>query len=427
MSPGDAPTRQFRGSPLAPIGFYVHHEGRGHANRALLLARSLRRPTTLFTSRPDYVRSVASALPDCEVIGLPHDLYGDSPEAYAQSLSPAGPTLHYAPLQVEGIRQRMGRLAAWIVGHRPALMVVDVSVEVATLCRLLSVPTVVVRLQGWRDDLAHQATFAHARAILCPFHEAFELYRLPDPLQRKTYYTGAYSRFGGSDTCPSPRRHDVGVEGGLRIVVMVSPGATQRRLAELRSLAEAVPAAKVIALGFEPASALELPANLEVRGFEANPWTLLREADVVVAGAGTSTVMEVGAARRPLVCIPERRAFDEQRNKAFGLARAGVAVAVQHWPSAARWPAVISRALGLRPELWTGYFRDPDLSAAAAYLESLARESDPTHETREARQFPAPTLAESPPIVEQGGGEFGFGGEAQERQLLGVGLPVDEA
>ncbi len=114
-----------------PIGFYVHHQGRGHATHVQLLLRHLARPTWVFTSRPDYFDDDCPAT----VVALPMDLATPS-ECYPQHLSPAGESLHYAPLQVAGVRDRMAILAQWIQEYQPALMFVDVSVEVATLCRL---------------------------------------------------------------------------------------------------------------------------------------------------------------------------------------------------------------------------------------------------------------------------------------------------
>ncbi|WP_204327890.1 hypothetical protein, partial [Proteus mirabilis] len=67
--------------------------------------------------------------------------------------------LHYAPLNHPGLRARTARIAAWAARTNPALLVVDVSVEVALFARLLSLPTLVVRLAGRRDDPPHLEAF----------------------------------------------------------------------------------------------------------------------------------------------------------------------------------------------------------------------------------------------------------------------------
>ena len=77
-------------------------------------------------------------LPDDRPLGGPESFDGrdgadERPEA-----------LHYVPLNHPGVRARMAGIAAWAERTDPALIVVDVSVEIAILARLLSIPTVVV-------------------------------------------------------------------------------------------------------------------------------------------------------------------------------------------------------------------------------------------------------------------------------------------
>ena len=121
------------------IGYYVHHQGVGHWQRACAFARALRTPCTLLGTFDEVDLREAP----CPCVPLPDDRIG--PEFGAidgEATRPA--SLHYAPLDHPGVRARMGRIAEWVVAHDPALMIVDVSVEVALLARLLSVPTLVV-------------------------------------------------------------------------------------------------------------------------------------------------------------------------------------------------------------------------------------------------------------------------------------------
>lgn len=66
----------------------------------------------------------------------------------------------------------MGVLAQWIREHRPAVMVVDGSVEVTVLSRLFGTPTVVVAHPGDRDDDAHHTAYTVATAVLAPWPAA---------------------------------------------------------------------------------------------------------------------------------------------------------------------------------------------------------------------------------------------------------------
>ena len=364
----------------------MHHQGRGHATHVQLLLRHLARPTWVFTSRPDYFDDDCPAT----VVALPMDLPAEG-ECYPQHLSPAGESLHYAPLQVAGVRDRMAMLARWIQEQRPALMFVDVSIEVATLCRLMSVPTVVVRLQGWRDDPAHLAAFAHARALFCPFPQAFEWSRLPGDLEQKCYYEGCYDRLGALDGTPeiadttgvagmtettsateSSRTSDASLR---RILVLVGSGGTRLTAQELNVLAQAVPEARVEVLGPVGDTGLRA-ANIHFLGQRNYVLPYLQRADLVIGGAGNNVVMEVGACRKRFVCLPEERSFDEQNAKAKGLEQIGLAVRIKRWPSAEDWPKVLAKAAALDPQAWAPYFHDPTLAAAAACLERLAAESE---------------------------------------------------
>ena len=342
------------------VGFYVHHQGRGHATRVQQLLRHLKCRAVVFTSAPAYFDADCPA----RVVALPLDV--PRPDEAAVKDSPAPPALHYAPLGVAGLRERFAILAEWIAGAKPALFFIDLSVEVAMFCRLMGVPTVVTRLQGWRNDLPHLNAFESARAIFCPFPRSLELSPLPRKLRAKAFYTEAYSRFEGRGRAP--------VQPGL-IVVTTGSGGTQQSASRLADLARALPGHTIRVLGSVPqGSTLPSSPNLQLLGHVADPFPHLCAAEVVVCGAGTNTVMEVGSARRPMVCLAEDRAFDEQRNKALGLANVGLAVSPPHWPAAREWPGLLAEASRLDTSRWGDLFIDADLRRAAMFVDRLAHE-----------------------------------------------------
>jgi hypothetical protein len=140
------------------IGYYVHHHGAGHVTRALAIAEHMEAPITLFgSSLPE-----ESHLSNVSLCHLPLDFDADTVVD-----TPAG--LHYAPLAVHGLRERMGMLVDWLRSNWPCLLVVDVSVEVALLARLLGVPTVYMRQRGHRVDAAHSLAYASATRLLAPY------------------------------------------------------------------------------------------------------------------------------------------------------------------------------------------------------------------------------------------------------------------
>ncbi|QGA07532.1 hypothetical protein [Nocardioides sp. dk884] len=130
------------------IGYYVHHQGRGHLHRALAVQQALDEPVTVLSSL-----APPTGHPG-DWVHLDRDDLGIEPREPT-----AGGRLHWVPVGDDGLAARMQQLSAWLATARPRLLVSDVSVEVALLARLHGVPVVGVVLPGRRDDAAHLLGF----------------------------------------------------------------------------------------------------------------------------------------------------------------------------------------------------------------------------------------------------------------------------
>ncbi len=125
-------------------------------------------------------------------------------------------------------------VAARVVAARPSLVVVDVSVEVTLLVRLLGVPVVVVAMQGDRDDRPHVAAYDAATALLAPWPRDAEVGGL-DRRSAKTIRTGAFSRHDGRSSRlehargPPLRVRDVGRRARVGQAVDVVAGTERWR------------------------------------------------------------------------------------------------------------------------------------------------------------------------------------------------------
>lgn len=305
------------------IGYYVHHQGRGHLHRARSVLSHVESPSVILSSLPG------------PWIQLPRD--DDGPV-----IDPtAGGRFHWVPARHPGLRRRMARIARWIEEAAPALMVVDVSVEVAVLARSMGVPVLVAAMRGDRTDSAHELGYAVAAGLIAPWPASFA-----DPDWRwpvKTHYVGAFSRFDG--------RAPAGTPGGRRrVVVLWGTGGTD-------------PAAR-------PAPAL---AGWDWDWLATpDPWPALCSADVVVTHAGQNALAEVAAARRPAVVLPQQRPFGEQTATANVLARAGLAVVRHSWPTPAEWPEVLAEAAELGGDRWAEWSPGDGARRAAGVIEELA-------------------------------------------------------
>jgi predicted glycosyltransferase len=313
-----------------PIGYYVHHHGDGHRQRALAVARAMGGSVTLLGS------GLAGQTGDVPAIDLPDDRLGALFDGDDQTNRPS--TLHYTPIDHEGIRQRVARITEWIAQNRPALMIVDVSVEIAMLARLASIPTVYVRLSGRRFDQPHIEAFRSATALLAPFHQDLDDEATPDAIREKTFYAPGIIEAGPGRT----------VADDNVVLVVIGRGGGVSDGARWAQAAAAVPDMRWRIIG--PCTVPSVaPANLELRGWVDDPASLISSARLVIGAAGDGLVSTVIAHRRPFLCLPEPRPFDEQMSKARRLSALGAALVRTDWPGPAQWPALVREACALDP------------------------------------------------------------------------------
>lgn len=331
-----------------PIGYYVHHQGAGHRARALALAAALDWPVILLGTGLGAIG-----------VDLPDDRRGEGFDG-ADGAADRPEALHYAPIDHDGVRGRVARIAGWIAQARPALMVVDVSVEVAMLARLASVPIVYVRLAGDRTDPAHLDAFRGARALLAPFAAPFESAATPGWVRDRTFYAP------GIAAPPASVLADP-----ASVLMVVGRGGAPVDGNRLADAARSCPHLRWRAIG--PVTApRDRPANLELAGWSDRPERDIAGAAVVIGAAGDGLVGAVLAADRPFVCLPEPRAFGEQRAAGLHLRALGAAIVCDVWPDAAVWPALIARALALDPAA-RRMLADPHGTARAArWLHGMA-------------------------------------------------------
>lgn len=338
-----------------PIGYYVHHQGAGHWHRACALAKALDRPCTLIGTLAEIDTSDAPG----PVIDLPDDRLDGFDGRDGEAERPLG--LHYAPLSHSGIRTRMARIARWVDEADPALLVVDVSVEVALFARLLSVPTLVVRLAGTRTDPPHLEAFRSANGLIAPFPQELESQATPDWVRAKTTYAGFLA------SPPSDR-----IASGEAIVVVFGRGGSGGSLPELAAAARAVPDRIWHVLG--PVSGDgDRPGNLHLHGWVGDVDAHLAKAALVVGGAGDGLVAAVAAHRKPFLCLPEPRAYGEQSDKAHALSQLGAALVHDGWPAESAWPELVARGLALDPRMIGALSDDGALARCAAMIETTAR------------------------------------------------------
>ncbi|MBW8486995.1 glycosyltransferase [Actinomadura parmotrematis] len=332
------------------IGYYVHHQGRGHLHRALCVARHLGAGVTALSSLPR-----PAGWPGAWV-ALPRD---DVPEAAGDTT--ANGRLHWAPHHHPGLRGRMAAVARWIEAAAPAVLVADVSVEVALLARLLGVPTIVAAMRGDRGDPAHRLAYDAADGLLAPWPAHLPEPGWPAAWTAKTCHTGAFSRFDGRPR-PAP------------------PARTRRRAVLLAGAGGGGPTSAQVCRARRAAPGWDFAALGGPGPWCGDPWPVLCAADVVVTHAGQNAVAECAAAARPAVVIPQDRPHGEQRATAAALRGAGLADVRDRWPEPAEWPGLLDAAAGRDGARWREWAPGDGAARAAAFVREVAAR----HDAREA-------------------------------------------
>lgn len=335
--------RDFTTSGPRPFGYFVHHQGRGHAERCAALVNALpeARPVRIFCARNDIFPPLR---PNVTVTPIPSlfEPTGDEPPGAALLDTPE--TVHCAPVGWKTIGNAMGQMAAFFMHEAPELMIVDVSAEVAQLARLCSVPHVKVLQHGDRSDPGHRAAYDGAAGLLAPFHASL------DQPGWERWDARMYHAPGLGLRTPMPERTAARarLNLGAQPVALVVSGQGGNGLAEapLGVAARSFPAMRWITIGeVQRDWHATAPPNLEHRGWVDNAPDHIAAADVVVSSAGNTTCAQVLTATRPWIVVPEWRYFDEQVEKARALDRAGAALHLPHLPGSAHgWRQALQQA-----------------------------------------------------------------------------------
>ena len=357
-----------------PVGYFVHHQGRGHAERATALLNALvnSRPVEIFTARPEMFRHLDPAIGITKIPSL-FEPTGVEPPNMRSLPEPA--IVHCAPLGWQTIRDAMAALTGWFSKANPALFVTDVSAELGLLARLCSVPHVAVLQHGRRHDAGHMAAYESAVGIIAPYARLLEQDDRPVWMRDKTHYAPGL----GIDVPAIPARDDarraLGLPMDARIVCVIGGGGGEGLpSAPLTLGARQDPHSRWFTLGKITSEWHETsPGNLVHLGWVENPRDWIAAADRIVSSCGNTTVHAVLAARKPWIVVPEWRYFDEQLCKAQALERAGLAAVSSHWPSdRGAWEELWAVAERVDTSFQTQFIDAAAAQDTAEWLDSLA-------------------------------------------------------
>jgi len=322
------------------IGYYAHHHGSGHCRQAdklaALLPNNARAQLTVFTSL-DIDSYRFTAIGEQQIVRLnaederPDDILAGRAGEYWQPAS-----LHYSPVGNGDIQKRSHQILDTIFRRKIDLMIIDVSVEVAMLCRAASIPYLYVRLPGIRDDAPHIGAFAGALALLAPYPKALESAHTSKWVCDKTLYLDfIYSQKSESYTyesfidilaklsvdnetsdlkstnLPAIETQLTDKSGATIPIITVIKGygghkAIDEKLPELRSL---LPNALIVSLGpIDDDKRCYVDISTEVDDVTQ----FICHSDYLMMACGLNAVAQAYHYDTPLIVVPDDRPHNEQ-------------------------------------------------------------------------------------------------------------------
>ncbi|MDN5619938.1 MAG: hypothetical protein L0G63_05545 [Psychrobacter sp.] len=318
------------------IGYYAHHHGSGHCRQADKLAALLPEPVraqfTVFTSvsAADYSFSNIS---EAQVIRLaPEDERADDVIKGRAGHYWQPESLHYSPVGSRDIQARSYQLIKALHARQIDLMIIDVSVEIAMLCRTISMPYLYVRLTGVRDDTPHVEAFKGALAMLAPYPRALEAIDTPAWIPKKSLYLDFIGTAPSAELTRSefltllndladdatPYR-----EGAPIITVIKGYGGHQAIDARLPTLRELLPDAFIISLGPISDNMRHL-VDIATQVKDVRPFII--HSDALFMACGLNSIAQVYYEQTPIIVQPDARPHDEQVATANALIAQGRAL-----------------------------------------------------------------------------------------------------
>ena len=340
---------------------------------AILQALPQSRPATVFCARPEMLTGMPDHVERLKIPSL-FERRGDETEGLDHVAHPE--TCHCAPLGWPAISEAMACITSWFARARPALMVVDVSAEIAQLARLCSIPHVHILQHGDRTDAGHQAAFDGAAGLLAPCSEALAQTEW-EPWRDRIHFAGGLG-LNGAPPDRAMARSRLGVSEDRELVLVISgAGGDGVPAAPLGIGARALPRSLWVTIGpvREQWHATE-PSNLEHKGWVQNAGDWIAAADLVIASTGNTTVHQILAAGIPYLAVPEWRYFDEQGRKAHALQAAGLAHRLSSFPASVdAWRRAIAAVRASHdPAAQKANVHPNAAQRAAAWLDDLATE-----------------------------------------------------
>jgi hypothetical protein len=299
------------------IGYYAHHHGSGHINYARLIGKACVEHSLGFTIYSE--KAERSSKPWEEYELEKEGLSGKALEVYRKKLFPEPEYLHYSPVSAPNIQRRNSQLLSEIVSRNSDLVIVDVSVEIAALCKAASVPYAYVRMFGDRSDAGHRQAYQGAAFLLAYYPPELEQRDTPRWVRDKTLYLGFISRYSERKLTNSSVQL---LKDSKTLAYITGKGGSDKADKNITRLLESGNFTHIDIFGpLEGKS----DAHHTYHGMVDNLEEALRENDRVVIAPGMNLSSEMIHLGKSIFLSPEPRPYGEQEALAQQLIANGYA------------------------------------------------------------------------------------------------------
>ena len=265
-------------------------------------------------------------------------------------------------------------IALWVEQTKPTAVVVDVSSEITQYLRFLGVPVIGVRQHGDRSDFPHLCGYDAAYKLFVPYPEMLEFAGVPSWIRNKTIYSPGFSRYSSRQETKLVARQKLNLAVSQKVVLVINgKGGGKHSLAKITAAAMVTPQWQWLIVGEVDRDCANLPINISVRGWVEDTYLYLKAADVAIAHGGHNTVMEIGTAQVPFLCIPEPRPFDEQIIKAKILEKLGLCLVEKTFPDASLIKFILDELRSVDVGKWNQIMAVDGAAQASGAIEAEVR------------------------------------------------------
>ena len=201
-----------------------------------------------------------------------------------------------------------------------------------------------------------------------------EFARVPSWIRNKTIYSPGFSRYCSRQETKLVARERLNLPPHQKVVLVINgKGGGKHSLAKIAAAATVTQQWRWLILGEVDRDCIDLPDNISVRGWVEDTYLYLKAADVAIASGGHNTVMEIGTARVPFLCIPEPRPFDEQFIKAKILEKLGLCSVERTFPDASLIEFILDELNSADVSKWSQIMASDGAARASQAIESEVR------------------------------------------------------